>query len=65
MGMITRCPHCGHNIEMVPDTQGRTIVVDAEVRQVALDYPSGYVRVKEARLLHVCQNTGELGHVVR
>lgn len=65
MGMITRCPHCSTQIELVPDINGRTIVVDAEILDFVIDYPSGYVRLKRGRKVHKCAHTGELGHVVR
>lgn len=65
MGMISRCPHCGGEIEIVPDIKGETLVVDAEVKDFVIDYPSGYVRLRKGRLIHHCAMTGEKGHVIR
>lgn len=65
MGMITTCPHCGRQIELVPDISGKTIVVDAEVVDIVTDYPSGYVKLRKGRLVHKCSHTGEYGHVVK
>lgn len=59
------CPHCGVRIELMADVNGKTVVIDAQEVQVALPYPSGYVRVKMAHLIHSCPATGEGGHVVR
>lgn len=64
MGMLTYCPHCKRQIEFVPDIHGKTVVVDADVRDAVIDYPSGFVKVIKARLIHKCEHTGELGHVV-
>ena len=65
MGMITRCPHCQGQIEVVPDISGKTIVVDSEILDFVTDYPSGYVKLRKGRKIHKCSATGELGHVVK
>lgn len=59
------CPHCGTKIENVPAVDGSTIVVDAEVLDFVIDFPSGYVRKKKGRKVHSCSATGENGHVVK
>lgn len=63
--MIGRCPRCGGEIEMVPTTQGETVVVEVKDRDFAIVYGSGYAVRKRGRLVHECPATGKDGHVVR
>ena len=59
------CPHCGKSIEMAPEINGATIVYDAEERDIVISYPSGYVKMRKGYLVHKCEKTGDMGHVVR
>jgi len=63
--VIGRCPHCGVEIELVPEVGGQTLVIDAEEEVFAVVYKTGFALRKRGRKIHKCQATGKDGHVVR
>jgi hypothetical protein len=56
------CSVCGKKVDIVPAINGETVVVDSEYTDFAIDFASGFVRVKTGRKVHKCNLTERENH---